>query len=132
MNPNDVVVLVEQRKWVALSAVLIGLAVRLVKSDTVFPTVKGTWRVHLALALGIASGVLEKVADGVTWTSAIIGGLVAAAFAIIGHDVLIGSLRAGKELPLPAKLLVPGAPPEEGKPVTRPQQDAIPDIEPKE
>lgn len=120
MNPSDLITMIERRAWVPLAALVVGFLVRLLKSDTKLPiTIPGVYRMWVAFGLGVVSGVLEHVATGVSWTSAIVGGLVSAAFAALGHDALIGSLRAGRELAVPG-LMLPGAPPAPGKPPTVP------------
>jgi len=115
---NDIGLMIEQHKWVPLAALVIGLVVRLLKSDTKIPIdIPPRWRVWLAFGLGIVSGILETVITGVPWQSAIIGGLVSTALAVLGQNVVIDSLRAGKEFPLPG-LIIPGTQPAPDKPVT--------------
>src|SRR5688572_24126051 len=102
MNPDELVALIERRAWVPAAALVVGLLVRLMKSDTKLPIdIPPRARAWVALGLGVLSGVLEKVATGRTWTSALVGGLVTGALAIVGHDTLIMSLRRGRELPVP-------------------------------
>lgn len=120
MTPDDIALLIEQRKWVPLAAIVIGLVVRLLKSDTKLPTVPPRARIWLVFGLGIVSGVLEHVVAGKTWTSAIVGGAVSAVLAIVGHESIIASLRGGKELVIPG-LIIPGA---------RPSPNAPPSIPP--
>jgi hypothetical protein len=114
MDPNQLGDLIVQHKWVAVAALVIGLIVRVLKSDTTIPiVVPPLWRSWLALGLGVVSGVLEKVSTGVTWTSAIVDGLVAGVLAIIGHETIIEGLRGGKELPIPGLMTSPEIPPVE-------------------
>lgn len=128
MNPDDLVKLIEERKWVPIAAFVIGLAVRLLKSDTVLPTIPPQWRFWMAMGLGVASGTLEKVTEGVTWTSALTGGIISAVMAVIGQNAIVESLRGGKELPLlPKALLIPGAAPAPGKPISRAPEALGPD-----
>lgn len=111
MNPDEFVALIEHRAWVPAAALVVGLLVRLMKSDTKLPIdIPPRARAWVALGLGILSGVLEHVATGRTWTSAIVGGLVTGALAIIGHDTLIASLRRGRELPVPGLMAPPKLP----------------------
>ncbi len=120
MNENDLGDLVAQHKWLAATAVVIGVAVRLLKSDTKIPIdVPPRARIWLVLGLGVASSVLEKVATGAQWEKALVDGLVGAFVAVIGHETMIASLRSGKEIPVPG-LMVPGAAPSPGKPATIP------------
>jgi len=109
ITPDDLLAIVEQRRWLLFAAVVIGLVVRLLKSDTKFPiTVPPYARSFLALFLGVVSGVLEKVAtQHVSWTSAIVGGLLSAAFAMIGHATVIEGVRKGREFSIPGMMVVP-------------------------
>lgn len=118
MNPDDIALLIEQRKWVPLAAVVIFLVTRLLKSDTKIPIdIPPRVRIWVVFGLGIASGVLEHVIAGKTWTSALIGGAVSAVLAVVGHESIIASLRGGKELVIPG-LIVPGTRPSPGAPVS--------------
>lgn len=104
MDPQQLIDLVTQKKWIAIAALVIGFVVRLLKSDTKIPVdIPPRYRVWLALALGGAAGALDKLVgqEGVTWTAALVQGLLAAVLAIVGHNVVIDSLRGGKELPVP-------------------------------
>ncbi|WP_394823727.1 hypothetical protein [Pendulispora albinea] len=86
-------------KWTLVSAIVIGAIVRAFKSDTSLPTLPPAWRPWLALVLGAISGIAQTVVErNVTWKEAIVSGLTAAFTAMAGHDLLIGSLRKGREL----------------------------------
>lgn len=104
MNP-DIQALLDlamQHKWVAVAALVVGMLTRAMKEDSTFLpfVVPSRWRPLLALGLGIASGVLQKVSTGTPWREALLGGAISGVLAIIGHDVIIEGLRGGKELPL--------------------------------
>lgn len=116
---NELSDLILERKWVAVSAVLIGFAVRILKSDTRLPTVPPRARIWLALGLGVVSGVLEKAASGATWTTALVDGLVSSLVAVVSHEAVIASLRSGKEFAVPG-LMVEGKAPSPTAPVTVP------------
>lgn len=119
--------LVAQHKWVPLAALAIALIVRLLKSDTKIPIdIPPNWRVRLAIALGCVSGVLEAVTTGTGWTESIVGGLISAALAVLGHETIINSLRGGKEFVVPG-LTKPGVPPAPGKPPSIPAP-ALPEM----
>ena len=112
--------LVSQHKWIAVTAVVVGLITRLIKDDTKFPiTIPPRARIWLVLGMGTASGVLEMVAAGATWQKAIVDGLAGAFLAVIGHETVVASIRSGKELPVPG-LMIPGASPSPGAPPTIP------------
>ena len=121
INVSEIWALVVAHKWIPLAAIVIGLVVRLLKSDTKIPiTIPPAWRSRIALLLGVAAGVLERVANsGTSWGQAIFEGLVAAMLAITGHNVLIDSLRGGREFVIPG-LIIPGAAPSPGKPPSIP------------
>jgi hypothetical protein len=112
----DIVALIESRKWVPLAALVITFAVRLLKSDTKIPIdIPPRWRIWLALALGCVSGVLEAVVTGTKWEAAIVGGLVSTGLAVLGQNIVIDSMRGGKEFVVPGLTLV-NVPPSPGKP----------------
>ncbi len=122
MNPDQLFDFVMQRKWVAVAAIVIGIIVRLLKSDTKIPIdIPPRWRAPLAVALGGAAGALDKLAEqsDVTWTSALVKGLVAAGIAMITHTLVIDSARGGKEITVPG-LTKENTPPGPGKPPSLP------------
>lgn len=93
---------VGQLAYLAIAAAVIGLIVRLLKQDVTFlPTIPARWRPVVAVALGVAAGVLDKAATGVLWREAILNGVLAGFTAIAGHGVLITSARDGRELGTP-------------------------------
>lgn len=117
MDPSQLGDLIAQHKWVAVSAIVISFAVRILKSDTVLPTIPPRARIWFAIGLGIVAGVLEKVATGTTWTKALVDGVVAALLAVVSHEAIIASLRSGKEFPIPG-LMVEGKTPSPTAPIT--------------
>lgn len=124
IDPDQLAGLIDQRKWVPLAAVVIGFVVRLLKSDTKIPiTIPPRARIFIVFGLGVASSVLEKVVEGKTWTSALVGGAVSVAMAVLLHETVIASIRGGKEIPIPG-LMIPGAAPSPGAPVTVPPPSA--------
>ncbi len=109
-----------KHQWVAFASVLIGVLVRLGKSDTTVPVdIPPRWRVWIALGLGLLSGVLQRAATGVPWGQAIAGGFAAFAVATVGHQVVIGSIRGGREFVVPGMTL-PGVAPGPNKPSSLP------------
>jgi len=116
--------LVVAHKWIPLGALVIGLVVRLLKSDTKIPIdLPPVWRLRTAIALSIAGAVLQRISTGVTWRQAAIEGLFALALAVLGHNLVIDNLRAGKEFAVPL-LTKPGTPPGPGKPPSLPPPPA--------
>lgn len=121
MMPKDIealIALVEQRKWVALAGVLVFVLIRLLKDDTKIPiNIPPRLRFLSALALGLVFGVLERKTkdDSITWTQAIIGGLVSGVLAILIQNGVIDSIFKGREPLLPTFLMRPGVPSSPGK-----------------
>lgn len=81
----------------ALLALVIGLTVRLLKSDTPLPTVPSRYRPFLALALGALGGAVDSVARGTPWPEALLAGFGASLTAMLGHEVLVEKLLGGRE-----------------------------------
>lgn len=108
MDPKPFLDLIAKHQWVGLAALVIGLMVRLLKEDSTFPpfAIPARWRPLLAMGLGVVSGVLQAVSTGTRWHDAILGGLVSAFVAIAGHDAIVGSIRDGKDVPLPGPMRV--------------------------
>jgi len=79
--------------WIPMSGVIVGLCVRLVKSDKLvawFPiTVPPQYRAWTAMLLGVIAGVLDKVIAGGSLASALVGGLMAALAAISGNELIV-------------------------------------------
>lgn len=124
IDPNQLVSLVEQRKWVPLAAVVIWLTIRLLKSDTKLPTIPPRVRIWVVFALGIASAVLDHVTQGETWTRALIGAGISVLFALAFHEGAIESLRAGRDIAIPW-LIKPGASPSPTAPPTLPSPPPV-------
>lgn len=106
MDPNDLLTLALEHKWLALSSAVILVLVRLLKEPAVpYPLseIPAKARPLVAVLLGAASGILEHVAAGTPWREALGNGLVAAMLAVLSHDVVIEWLRGGKELLATAK-----------------------------
>lgn len=100
-----------QHRWVPLLTLLVGLVVRLLKADTRLPiTIPPRVRPWLAIALGLAAGVLERVATGVSWSRAVLDGLVAGLLPMLGHDLVVEWMRAGAEVAVPGLMLRPVRP----------------------
>lgn len=114
MDPEaltNLLALVNAHKWVAVASIVVGLLVRMTKDDPIvawFPVaIPARYRPLIAFGLGMISGALQKLAEGIDWPTALVGGAVSAALAMSAHAVVISSLRNGRELgeakPGPAK-----------------------------
>lgn len=97
----QVLALIVAHAWVALAAVLVGLLVRLAKTDWFeqkLAPISARFRPLVAIGLGLVSGALEHAAMHQPWVAAFLGGLVSAAIAVLGHDTVIEGMRGGREL----------------------------------
>ncbi len=102
---SDISTLIVQHKYLALLALIIGFVVRLLKSDTVLPvTVSPKLRGWVAVLLGAIGGIVEHLANGTPWREALASGITAGVLSIVGHELLVESLRGGKEVPVPKAL----------------------------
>lgn len=81
----------------ATLAVVVGVIVRLLKSDTPLPTVPSRYRAFLALGLGAVGGALDALARGTPWQQAVLGGVAAAVTAMVGHELVVEQLLGGRE-----------------------------------
>lgn len=104
MTTADILAIYHAHQWPILAALAIGFVVRLLKDGrlTLPPTVPSRWRPLLALGLGLASGAAEAVLGGAPWREALVGGVLSAALAALGHGVGVEGLRGGRELGQPA------------------------------
>ena len=97
--------------WVAIAALIVGALVRSLKQDAlgailtklfrpdgppvVIPTRLLPW---LALAFGVTAALLDAKTAGATWNDAVQSGVLAAAGAVFGHELLSGVPGAKKLL----------------------------------
>lgn len=107
---DTVLSLVRGHNWIAIAAILDGLLIRLSKDDRYvrfFPVaIAPKWRPWFALAVGVVEGcVAIKLLSHGAWSEAIFGGFSAGVTAITGHELVVESLRGGRDL------FVPKAPP---------------------
>lgn len=102
---TDLLALAQSHAWLAFSALLIGLVVRMLKDDAfILPaswSVAAKYRPLVAAGLGLVSGVLDTVVRGTPWRDAIVGGLLAALVAMLGHTGLVDVLRGGRDIGVP-------------------------------
>lgn len=98
MTLDDFSALIAAHKWLAASPFVIGMIVRMLKSDMPGFDLPARYRAWAALGLGIVSGVIEKHVNGTDWKTALLWGLGAGMTAIVGHETIVEGLRNGKEV----------------------------------
>ncbi len=97
-DASAVAKLIESHAWLPLASMLIGLIVRLLKSDGPIPiNVPAQYRAWLALGLGLVVGMLDMVIGGTAWSTALLVGLVSAMGAITAHETVVEGMKRGKE-----------------------------------
>lgn len=113
--------------YVLPTAILIGLFIRLFKADTRLPTIPASDRPFAAFLLGMLYAVARHYLTSTPWATSIGEGTSAAALAISAHSVVVRRLLGGKEMPLPAALLLrvlgasdPPPPPSDDPPAQAP------------
>lgn len=100
----DVLAIVELahgHAWIPLAALVVGFLTRLLKTERAqswLGPLPAAHRPKVALLFGVAAGVLDGIANGTQWHSALIGGVLSALIAMGGHDLLIESIRGGREV----------------------------------
>lgn len=113
-----------------LLALIIGLLIRLMKSDTKLPLdIPPAARKYVAALLAVGGAVVERLAMHVPIGQAIVDAICAWAIAEWGHTIIVDGLRGGKELPIPG-LMIPGASPSPGKPPSIPPPPKTPNLPP--
>lgn len=102
MPITDLLPLIQAHAWVPLAALVIGFVARTLKDDAfVLPagwSVAARWRPVLVVALGVVSGVLDAIVGGTPWRDALVGGLLSALLAMLGHTTIVDILRGGRDL----------------------------------
>lgn len=91
----------ESLQWPLIVALIIGLFVRLLKSErapSFVQKIPPKARPVVAIALGAFSAPIESIVMGVSLRTAFVNGFLAAASAVLGHQVFIEWLRDGKEI----------------------------------
>lgn len=101
MLPSDLITLALDHQWLALSAVVLGAVVRVLKDDSRLATIPAHVRPWLAFGLGAAAACLQFLVEGVGLKEALTTTIAAPLLAIIGHHLGIEMLRGGKEIPVP-------------------------------
>jgi hypothetical protein len=102
VEADHLVRLVRANIWIPAIAVIVGIIIRLAKSDPAVAWIKiyipPERRALWAMGLAIAGAAAERLATGGTWYDAIAGGLVAGSGAIAGHEIIVDTLRKGRDI----------------------------------
>ncbi len=95
-------------QMLAILSAVIGVVVRLLKSDTKIPIdIPAKYRPLAALALGPVVGVIDMVVGGgSTWHAAGVA-VAAPLLAMASHQLCIETLRGGEEIPVPLLMKPP-------------------------
>jgi hypothetical protein len=110
ITPAEILAWVHLHQWAPLIAVVVGLVVRLAKSDTKLPDqlkIPAGLRPYFALFLGMAASCSVAVLGGQAWSVAVETGLMATLTAILGHETIIESWRNGVEISIPGWTVSP-------------------------
>jgi hypothetical protein len=133
MDFSQLLALLAERKWIPLSALVVWMVVRLLKSDTKIPVdIPPRWRPVLAVVLGVAASSLDKIAEGGDWRKVAPEGLAVGVIAILVQVFGVDVLRGGKDVAVPKALSKYPPPPPPGTPgvLVEPIQPArVPTIE---
>ena len=98
---SNLIGLIRSHAWLEVSAVVVGLIIRLLKDDTFGPVVPRQWRPAAAWALGLVAAALQLAVEGHSLADAAMTAVFAPTLAMAGHHTFVEWLRSGKELRLP-------------------------------
>lgn len=102
----QLVALVNAHAWLPVSAIIVGAVVRLLKTDMAnfylaqyfgLPPIPKKYLPWLAIGLGFVSAILDAKVAGKPVSVALIEGIGSAFVAVTGHQVVVESIRDGKE-----------------------------------
>lgn len=97
--------LAQAHGWILALSFVVGAVVRGLKPDVPIPVnVPPRARPLVALALGVFGGavlMVFEVVPGLAWPRALVGGFLAGGLAVVGHETLVESLRAGRDFGTP-------------------------------
>ena len=90
---------VAQGHYAMATALMLWLLVRILKDPrlNMLSRLDAKYRPLIVVALGAAAGCADSIVNGVPIAKAVVMGLVAAAMAIAGQEVVVNSLMGGKE-----------------------------------
>ncbi len=94
-------------QMLAILSAVIGVVVRLLKSDTKIPVdIPAKYRPLAAAALGPVMGVIDLVVAGDPWHAAAVA-VASPLLAMAGHELCIEVLRGGEEVSVPLLMKPP-------------------------
>lgn len=106
--------LMNGHSWIAIALLFVGAAVRVMKDDRAVRwcriEIAPRYRVWAALALGMLLGILHKLVLGGTWGEAMVGGFVAGGGSTWLHELVVESIRKGRDIGM-SKADAPPPPP---------------------
>jgi hypothetical protein len=104
MNAPDITPFIDaakDKKWLLLGALLVGAIITLAKqgwvSDWIAKKLTPTTIPYYALLVSVLATGSADIASGKTWQQAVTDSIVAAFTAIAGHQLIVESVRRGKE-----------------------------------
>ncbi len=91
-----------------LAAIINGLIIRVSKEDVPIPfNIPSKFRPWVVILLGVVEAAITKMIIGIPLATAIIGALIAGVLPMVMHDLVIESLRNGRELFAPTPKFAP-------------------------
>ena len=107
---NDAISLVRSRMWIPLASLFINVIIRVYKNDVAvawFPwSMPPRVRPFVAIGLGVASGFVAGLSSG-SWGAAIAGGVFAGMLSITTHELVVESIRKGRDIGIPKAEIPP-------------------------
>ena len=114
---DDIIRTVRAHSWIPAITLVVAALVRLSKTDAAvrwFPLyVAPLWRPWFALGLGVLGGASAKLA-GASWGEAVMGALFSGVGAMGAHDLIVESVRKGRDIGIKK---LPPEPPMFGEPI---------------
>lgn len=104
-DADSLVQLLLNHKYAALVAILANLTVRLLKDDTILPTVPKRWRARFLPVLAVVAIAGDRLATQHSWTEAVLDSVVGVLMAMYLHETVAQHVFPNGDLPLPDALL---------------------------
>lgn len=92
---------ISEHKWLGVAVIVLGMVVRLLKSDTKLPiNIPQRWLPLATIVLGQAYSVCQMIASGMAWKPAVMQGLKVSLLTMGLFDVVVKAVFNGKDLPV--------------------------------